>query len=170
MSIIFFNSFLHAFRSAKEMAVSKENLSSPQKLALIIANDNYSESYNILNQSCNNADDLSTLLKTSNFRVTKSCNLNKQEMTTCIIDFARNVHDGDLVLFYYSGHACHLNTKNYLIPVDVQIESDRDIEDFTVNIERQLERLTSKNSSSLTMFILDCCKPYLLKNVTTSNS
>ena len=145
------------------MAVSKESASFRRKLALIIGNDGYSQSCNRLNQSRNNAKDLSNLLKTINFEVTRRNDLNKQDMTTNIIDFSKTVHDGDLVLFYFSGHACDANGKNYFIPVDVTIESDRDIEDFSVHIERQLERLVNRNTSGLTILIVDCYKSYLLE-------
>jgi uncharacterized caspase-like protein len=158
------------FRSVKEMASSKEDPPSYRKLALIIGNDNYNKPYRKLNHSRNNANDLSDLLKTISFEVTTLYDLNKQGMATCIIDFAKTIRDGDFVLFYFSGHACQAHEKNYLIPVDdVKIESDRDIEDFAVNIERQLDRIVNRNPSCLSIFILDCCKPYLLKNTTTSN-
>ncbi|CAF4172490.1 unnamed protein product [Rotaria sp. Silwood2] len=49
------------------------------------------------------------------------------------------------------------------MPVDdATIQSDIDIEDFSVNIER--------NPSYLTIFLLDCGKPYMLKNTLASNT
>ncbi|CAF3256188.1 unnamed protein product [Rotaria socialis] len=153
------------------MAVSKEHPSIHRKLALIIGNDNYRKPYNRLNHSNNNVNDLSNMLKTINFDVTRVCDSNKRQLTTAIIDFAKTIKDGDLVLFYFSGHACQAIKKNYIIPIDDnKIENETDIEDFSVNIERTLERLVEINPSYLTVFILDCCKPYLMENASTSNS
>ncbi|CAF4578689.1 unnamed protein product [Rotaria socialis] len=153
------------------MAVSKEHPSIHRKLALIIGNDNYRKPYNRLNHSNNNVNDLSNVLKTINFDVTRVCDSNKRQLTTAIIDFAKTIKDGDLVLFYFSGHACQAIKKNYIIPIDDnKIENETDIEDFSVNIERTLERLVEINPSYLTVFILDCCKPYLMENASTSNT
>lgn len=152
------------------MAVPKQGSSFSRKLALIIGNDGYSQPFNRLSQSRNNTNDLSDLLKTIDFKVTLLYNLNKQQMTNSFIDFAKTIDDGSLVLFCYSGHACDVDGENYFIPVGVDIESDRDIEDFSVNTKRQLDRLVTKNQSGLTIFIVDAYKSYLLQKPKTSDS
>ena len=153
------------------MAVSTRNPSIRRKRALIIGNDNYDKPSSKLNYSRNNVNDLSSSLRTINFDTKMSYDLNKQQMHTCIIDFSKTVQDGDLVVVYFSGHACEVDQKSYLIPIDdMKIGTERDVYDFTVNIERQLERLVNKNPSGVTIFIVDCGKSYLLKNATASTS
>ncbi|CAF3536292.1 unnamed protein product [Rotaria socialis] len=153
------------------MANTQENSSSRRKLALIIGNDNYSALHNKLNHSINNAQDLSDVLKKIDFNVTTACNLTKQEIITNIIDFSGTISNGDIVLFYFSGHGYEVKKKNYMIPVDdAVIETERDIQDFSVNIERTLSRLVTRNSSYVTILILDCCQPYWLQPPTTSRS
>ncbi|CAF2154580.1 unnamed protein product [Rotaria magnacalcarata] len=143
--------------------------SSCRKLALIISNGNYRKESNKLSQSINNANDLRDSLKKINFDVKTANNLTKKEMTSQIIDFSELIKNGDLVLFYFCGHGCQLNGKNYLIPVDdATIQTDRDVEDFAVNVERTITRLLGRNSSYATIFILDCCVPYTLVNPSRS--
>lgn len=166
---IFLSSDSDVFRSTK-MAVPKEKLSSRRKLALIIVNGSYSQPYNRLEQVADNAKKISNSLKQINFDVATFYDLNKQNMTTCFMDFSEKIRDGDLVFVYFSGHACQVKGNNYFIPVQVEIESDRDIEDFSVNIERQLGRIAGQNPSWLTIFIVDCCKPYMMTNAKASKS
>jgi uncharacterized caspase-like protein len=151
------------------MATSNKNPTPRRKLALIIGNNNYSRPSNRLNQSINNANDLNDLLKSINFNVTMYTDGNA-EMMLKITNFAKTIKDGDLVLFYFSGHGYQVKDKNYLIPVDdAEIESDKDVEDIAINVERTFERLVERNPSYVTIFILDCCRPYLLKNARAPN-
>ena len=145
------------------MAGSMQNPDDRRKLALIIANDEYHQEQNRLTNCVSNARELSNKLKTINFKVTLALNLRKHEMIDEIIDFSKTIYDGDLVLFYFSGHGYQVDNKNYLIPVnDDSIESDRDIEDFATDAERIFSRLVKRNRSYVTVFILDCCRPYAL--------
>jgi uncharacterized caspase-like protein len=151
------------------MAASNKNSSLRRKLALIIGNDNYNQSCNRLKHSINNANDLSDLLNRIGFHVTIVCNVSKREMTMSIIDFANVISNDDLIFFYFSGHGYH-NGENYLLPVDdVNIKTDSDFDDFAVNFELILTRLIQKNLPYVTIFILDCCRPYSLESPSTSN-
>ena len=141
-----------------------------RKLALIIANDNYNSRNNRLSQSNNNADDLRSILENIGFFVTKKCNLNRSETFSEITKFSKNINDGDLVLFYFSGHGCHINGENYLVPIgDNQSVSDLDVVDSGVHVERAIERLAERNTSYVTIIILDCYRPYFLTSASESN-
>jgi uncharacterized caspase-like protein len=151
------------------MASSTQDLPDRRKLALIIGNGDYRRPENRLNNCANNAKELSNLLKTINFNVTMECNLSKHQMTTEIIDFSKMVRDGDLILIYFSGHGYQVSEKNYLMPVDdARIETNRDVEDFAINVESTLARLIKKNPSYVTILILDCCRPYVLQGASTA--
>jgi uncharacterized caspase-like protein len=152
------------------MASSIEDPFNRRKLALIIGNSDYHRPENRFNSSINNAKELSNILKTINFEVETSFNRSKHEMNTDIVDFAKRVTDGDLILFYFTGHGYQLNDKNYLIPIDdAKIETNRDIEDFTVDVELMFARLMKRNPSYVTIFILDCSSPYILKGASASH-
>jgi uncharacterized caspase-like protein len=151
------------------MASSIKDLSDRRKLALIIGNGNYHRSKNKIDSSMKNVQELSNLLKTMNFEVETILNQNKHEINTGIVDFSKKVHEGDLILLYMLGHACQVNDKNYFIPVDdVRIETSGDVEDFGVDVESKLARVVRKNSSYVTILILDCCRSYFLKGASTA--
>lgn len=135
-----------------------------RKLALIISNEKYTAERNRLNYSKSNAEKLGGLLKKHSFKVTIHNDLDSNMMTP-IKKFCDKRRDGDLILFYYSGHACALNNKNYLIPVDdSNIEDDTTIELKGIIVENILQRLTEGHSLYGTVAILDCCKSYNLEN------
>ena len=146
------------------MASSMQDPDERPKRALIIANDEYHRE-NRLDNCVSNAQQLDNKLKSINFKVQTAYNLAKHEMINNIIDFSRTIGDGDLVLFYFSGHGYQVDNNNYLMPVDDdRIENTRDVEDFAVNVEQMFSRLVKANRSYVNIFILDCCRPYALKS------
>ena len=146
------------------MASSMQDPDERPKRALIIANDEYHRE-NRLDNCVSNAQQLDNKLKSINFKVQTAYNLAKHEMINNIIDFSKTIGDGDLVLFYFSGHGYQVDNNNYLMPVDDdRIENTRDVEDFAVNAERMFSRLVKANRSYVNIFILDCCRPYALKS------
>ena len=91
-------------------------------------------------------------------------------MIKLIRNFAKTIDDGSLVLFYFSGHSYQLNGKNYLIPVyDMIIQNEKDVEEFGIDVERIITLLSERNPSYATIVILDCCKPYQLRNASKSS-
>ncbi|CAF3307644.1 unnamed protein product, partial [Rotaria sp. Silwood2] len=121
------------------MATCNESSSIRRKLALIIGNGNYSRPQNRLTHPVMNANDLCDSLKKINFNVTTVIDLVKQEMLKRITEFSKAISDGDLILFYFSGHGYHVNGENYMIPIDDDnIKADCDFEDFAVNFQRTL--------------------------------
>jgi len=138
---------------------------------LIIGNDNYSRPNNKLRHSAKNARDLSDLLKTIKFNVETHIDVKEDTKLKKITKkFAKRIHDGDLVLFYFSGHGYQVKDENYLIPVgDAEIEADRDVPEFSMNVESTLQLLVEKNSSYVTIFILACNGRYWLTSEVLSN-
>ncbi|CAF1622807.1 unnamed protein product [Rotaria magnacalcarata] len=153
------------------MATSSNDPSRHRKLALIIGNGAYSQSRNKLYYPANNAGDLSDALKRMDFNVTTACDIAEQEMNKLITDFIKNIGNGDLILFYYSGCASQVNGANYLIPIDDdKIKCETDLQFFGVDFDRALTRLVKKNTSYVSVFILDCAQNYLLASSTATNS
>jgi len=153
------------------MASSARSSSRCRKLALIIGNSNYSGMKNQLSHSVTNAEQLRIILKKINFNVTIYTDVRTaSEMMENVKNFAEKIEEGDLVLFYFSGHGNQVEDKNYLIPVDdAKIETDKDVKDLASNFERILERLVERNPSYVTVFILDCCRPYFRKGESVSS-
>jgi hypothetical protein len=133
-----------------------------RKLALVISNGAYKRSDNQLADANETAKSVSDKLKQIGFQVTQGCDLEKHDMTTMIIDFAKAIRSNDLVLVYYFGHCYQVKGKNYLIPVgDGQIEKNRDMDDFAIDFERIFQRLADKDCLA-NVWVLDCNGTYAL--------
>jgi uncharacterized caspase-like protein len=131
-----------------------------KKYALIIGNDNYTQPENQLTDSIKNAKELHDTLQKINFDGTRYENVTDEDtIIEQVIAFTKKFRDGDIVLFYFSGHGQQFNKYNYLIPInDTRIRSDQDVEVFGANVQRILDRLTESKPSSVFVFILDCCR------------
>ena len=135
-----------------------------RKLALIIGNGGYSRRANRLKHAVDNAEDVSDLLQALGFETKLYCDIRK-DMMKKVAKFATRIEKTDLVLFYYSGHCVRVRGKNYLIPVDdTCIEEDENFLDYGADFWSVLERLTPRDSPGVSMFFLDCYKPYSLAN------
>lgn len=131
------------------------------KRALVIGNNDYHRPENRLINCINDANGLTRELNKFNFEVTIKHNLDNVEMRNVINNFASAIADGDLVIFYFSGHGYQVHGKNYLIPVDdTKINTDNDVQDRAYDVNRLLEQLSNRNSLHVTLFILDCCRKY----------
>ncbi|CAF3270294.1 unnamed protein product [Rotaria socialis] len=150
------------------MASPKNNLFPHRKLALIIGNGNYRKECNRLNQSTQNANDLSDLLKRIAFDVTMHVNVNT-DMMKLVKSFCEKIKQDDFILFYFVGHGCQADNKNYLIPLDdSRINAENDVADIGTELQRIMDRLIENNLPYVTICILDCCVPYKLTCPPTS--
>lgn len=147
-----------------KMAEATKSVFGHRKLALLIANGDYYRPENKLINALEMVKLLDETLRAINFEVTTICDLTKEEMATNVNNFTRKVCDGDLLLMYFHGHGYSVHRKNYLIPIDdKKIESLRDVEDFGFDIEPVIFRLAKRNPSFASVFVLDCCRFYMLK-------
>jgi uncharacterized caspase-like protein len=138
---------------------------SRRKIALVIGNQNYSRPENRLRHSINDVDDLSVALRNIKFQVKTEHDLTNSQMVSAISTFSKTIVDGDLVLFYFSGHGYQINGRNYMMHVDDDlIRTDEDVENYATSVERSLHQLTQKKPSFVTVFILDCCRLHYSKN------
>ena len=140
-----------------------------RKWALIIGNNEYRRSANKLQCSVKNANKLCHSMKGIKFQTVECANINGDVMDQ-ILEFRKKVRDGDLILFYFSGHASHFEGHNYLLSTDdSRIDSGEDIRDLGTNVRTMVERLLQDKPSCIAVVILDCCKPYILGNSTEAN-
>jgi uncharacterized caspase-like protein len=78
------------------------------------------------------------------------------ELRRVVRDFSGTVRDADVAVVYYAGHGIEVDGANYLIPADAKLESDFDVEDETLSLERILKSLDQ--ARQLRLVILDACR------------
>lgn len=128
---------------------------SGRRAALVIGNSAYEHLAKLPNAT-NDADRIREVLERANFEVTLGKDLNKKGLEETILGFLRTLNDGDVALFYYSGHAVQVGGHNFMLPVDASLETSYDLEVQAYNMSSLLEYM--RETSSLQIAILDACR------------
>ncbi len=128
-----------------------------RRLALVIGNAEYVGKGNTLRNPVNDANDVSTKLKTLGFDVTTVLNASMLEMDDAIDAFGRKAKDYDIVLFYYSGHGLQSKGDNYLVPVDAELRSEADVKYKCTAVNLLLDKL-DESECPMKIVVLDACR------------
>lgn len=132
-----------------------------RRAALVIGNSGY-DSLPRLPNALNDARHVGEVLAKANFEVTVGADLTKTELEKIVREFLRSLNDGDVALFYYSGHAVQVAGENFILPVDASLASAYDLELESYNISNLLDYMRA--SSSLQILVLDACRDNPFRN------
>jgi len=100
---------------------------------------------------------MKNVLERKSFQVSEKIDANRGEMIKAIKDFGESLNDGDIVLFYFSGHGssskdgCH-----FLLPNDYEGD-DSTIKEFSVDYTALMKLIIKKNLS-YKLILFDCCR------------
>ena len=123
------------------------------RVALVIGNAAYPGAP--LRNPGNDAQAIGARLRTLGFDVQLHTNVTLREMTRAVSQFGQRLKPGSVALFYYAGHGMQVRGRNFLIPVDAQIESEASARSESVDLDLLLEQL---EPARLSMVILDACR------------
>ena len=126
-----------------------------KKVALIIGNGAYKYAVELPNPK-NDARLMAATLRASGFTVLEGTDLDKAAMTALVDQFTEAAYDSDMALVYYSGHGLQVDGRNYLIPVDAQLEKAAQLQTRTISVEQLLSALPP--DPAVSMIILDACR------------
>jgi hypothetical protein len=127
--------------------------SGEKRVALVIGNSTYKNAP--LKNPVNDARDMAAALRKLGFEVIEKTNVAQKEMNRAIVQFGEKLRADTVALFFYAGHGMQVKGKNYLIPVDAEIQSEASVRVETVDVDGVLDQLTV---SSLNIVILDACR------------
>jgi uncharacterized caspase-like protein len=128
----------------------------PHKKALIIGNDAY-EYVTKLQNARADAEAMSKSLSNLGYHVTLRKDLSEKSMRAAIRQFKETVNTGDEVLFFYAGHGLQLAGANYLLPTDIKGESEDQVKDEALQLQRLLDDMSEKNAK-FTLALIDACR------------
>jgi uncharacterized caspase-like protein len=126
-----------------------------QRTALIIGNSTYRESP--LRNPVNDARAMAKTLRDLGFTVLAHENANKRTMEAAIIEFGRRLGEGGVGFFYYAGHGLQVRGRNYLVPVDADIDSEAITRIAAVDVDLLLEQM-AEAKNRVNIVILDACR------------
>ena len=91
------------------------------------------------------------------FTVLAHENATKRTMEAAIIEFGRRLAEGGVGAFYYAGHGLQVRGRNYLVPVDAEIEDEASTRVAAVDVELLLEQM-AEAKNRVNIVILDACR------------
>ena len=125
------------------------------RVALVIGNSTYKDAP--LRNPVNDAQDVAKELSRLGFKVTLKENADQKTMKQAIRDFGGQLKAGGVGLFYYAGHGMQVKGRNYLVPVGVDIQSEDEVEDQSVDVSLVLEKMESAKNR-VNVVVLDACR------------
>jgi hypothetical protein len=139
------------------------------KVALVIGNAEY-QTVGRLANPVNDASDFAAALERVGFDVTLAIDLDFSGMHKALQTFSRAADGADMAVVYYAGHGLEIDNRNYLIPVDATLDSDRDVALQAISLD--LVTQTVDAAKSLRMVVLDACRnnPFASRMVRSSAS
>jgi hypothetical protein len=133
-----------------------------KRVALVIGNDSYAYTSK-LQKARNDADTISSNLKTFGFTVSLHKDLNYREMVKAIDVFTNNISGGDEVVVFYAGHGIQIKSGSYLLPTDIDAETENQIEKTAYGLNELTEKL-SEAKASFSLIVIDACRDNPLKS------
>ena len=138
-----------------------------RRVALVIGNGDYR--VGPLSNPAHDAEDISDVLRTLGFSVQTKINVDHRQMEEAVNKFVQEIQNGDVALFYFSGHGVQVKGENYLIPLDDSIQMEADVRFKTLNAGLVLAKMEeSRNRTNI--IILDACRNNPFKGLFRSPS
>lgn len=131
-----------------------------RRIALVIGNATYTNG-GVLDNPEADADAAAAKLTSLGFQVTSDKNLGQSGMRDLIGGFMSRVRDGDLVLIYYAGHGIEADGRDYMLPVDVKLETPNAVQFQGI----PLDMLYPDKQTFGVIIVFDACRdnPFLRK-------
>lgn len=87
--------------------------------------------------------------------VTVATDLSTSDFQLALRDFRTKANGADVAMVYYAGHGIEGQGKNWLIPVNAELNSSLDLPYEALNLERVMESLSG---AQIRMVVLDACR------------
>jgi tetratricopeptide (TPR) repeat protein len=127
-----------------------------RRVALVIGNSAYQKA-SVLRNPANDATAINASLKNLGFDIVKvSLNGSREDLIAAVRTFAAEADNAEWAMVYYSGHGIEVNGRNYLIPIDATLRTDRDVEFETVAVDQVMSAIDG--ARKLKLVILDACR------------
>jgi Caspase domain len=127
-----------------------------KRVALVIGNDSY-QNVTPLRNARADARAVADTLKREGFSVTLKEDVTLKGMKDALRGFKEQTSGGDEAVFYYSGHGVQFEGANYLIPVDLLPQSQAQVIDDAVPLQRVLDDLRDQKTR-FALAIVDACR------------
>ena len=127
-----------------------------RRLALVIGNNKY-RNVPVLANAVEDATSIAANLRSVGYQVTLRLDVTEKEMKAALRTFSAQLQGGDEVLFFFAGHGVQLGAANYLLPVDIAGESEAQVRDEAIQLQRVLDDI-AEQKVRFTLAMIDACR------------
>ncbi len=159
----------------KEANSPQSQASSPNKVApivyanrkaLVIGNDSYAKVTPLVNAR-EDARVMAESLASLGFNVSMKLDVTQKQFLAELRSFKNQVKAGDEVALFYAGHGVQIASTNYLLPIDIHGQSEEEVRDDAISLQRLLDDMDDKKVK-FTLAVIDACRDNPFKGSTRS--
>lgn len=125
------------------------------RVALVVGNSAY-RAVPALPNPTNDANAVAAALERLGFDVLTGIDLDQQAMRRLVRDFGSRLNGAEVALFFYAGHGIQVAGRNYLLPIDAELESEADLDFAAVPADLVLRQMD--HGADTKLVILDACR------------
>ena len=133
-----------------------------RRLALVMGNDSY-RSVSTLDNARSDARAMAKALEATGFKVWLQLDLTERGMKEALRNFRAEIQGGDEVVLFFAGHGVQIGAANYLLPVDIRGQSEEQVKDEAIGLQRVLDDL-SERRPRFSLAVIDACRNNPLKS------
>ena len=133
-----------------------------KRLALVIGNDNYQQ-VTRLDKAVNDSDAMARELALAGFEVLKHRDLTFRKTVLAFEEFYDKIKGGDEVVVFYAGHGVQTDRGAYLLPTDIEGDTQSQIEKISYSVNNLLEEL-DRIKARFSLIIVDACRDNPLRS------
>ena len=137
------------------VTVTSAARAAPDRVALVLGLGDY-QTIEPLDNTRNDAAAMADTLSGIGFDVTLALDATSAQLRQMLDDFAFRSETADLALIYYAGHGVEVQGENFLIPVDADLKSNRDVQRQSVSLSQLLTAV--ERARKMRIVILDSCR------------
>lgn len=126
------------------------------KVAFVIGNGSYAHAPNLSNPA-NDARLMANTLTDIGFDVVQVLDGKHADLLEALVQFGRKAARADVALVFYAGHGVQVNGRNWLLPVDVNVETSTDLQGQAIRADDLLE-LMEFSGARLKLVFFDACR------------
>jgi hypothetical protein len=127
----------------------------PGRYALVVANSAYEHVAHLPNPG-SDGHDMAALLRQLGFGVTEGSDLNREQFSAMVEQFAASLPEAATIVFYYAGHGMQIDGRNYLLAIDTRVGSPDEVIRGGLDAVKLFRQFQGQRRSKV--IILDACR------------
>jgi hypothetical protein len=128
-----------------------------KRVAFVVGNAVYAQAGKLANPA-NDANDMARALSQYGFKVMGGINLDRRAFEEKLRAFSHSLENADTAVLFYAGHGLQVAGRNYLVPVDARLKTERDLDFDAISLDFVLRQMEAGREGKTNIVFLDACR------------